>query len=69
MAVKAVIGGQKIGQGRANKMSSRTRKALSHINRSMRILEIGASYNPLVPKADGWDNVHCRPRSAGRTAT
>ena len=33
---------------------SRTDKLLTGIDRSMRILEIGASYNPTVPKAAGW---------------
>jgi SAM-dependent methyltransferase len=33
---------------------SRTDKLLSAIDRSMRILEIGPSYNPTAPKSAGW---------------
>lgn len=35
---------------------SRTDKILSPVHRSMRILEIGASYNPIAPKAAGWNS-------------
>ncbi len=35
---------------------SRIDKILSPINRSMRILEIGASYSPTAPKAAGWNS-------------
>lgn len=36
-------------------MLSRQKKVLAGITRSMRGLEIGPSYNPVVPKSDGWN--------------
>jgi len=34
---------------------SRTDKLLWQLDKSMKILEIGPSYNPVAPKADGWN--------------
>lgn len=34
---------------------SRTDKLLCRLDRSMKILEIGPSYNPVAPKAEGWN--------------
>jgi len=34
---------------------SRTDKLLCRLDRSMKILEIGPSYNPIAPKAEGWN--------------
>ena len=27
----------------------------SHLDKTMRLIELGASYNPVIPKADGWN--------------
>jgi SAM-dependent methyltransferase len=35
---------------------SRTDKILCRIDKSMKVLEIGPSFSPLVPKADGWNS-------------
>lgn len=33
---------------------NRTELIRRHFDRSMRLIELGASYNPIIPKADGW---------------
>ncbi len=34
---------------------TRNEKILTHISRSMKILEIGPGYSPLLSRSDGWD--------------
>jgi SAM-dependent methyltransferase len=40
----------------ARPQPSREDKVTTKINKAMRVLEIGAGYNPLVPKAGGWNS-------------
>jgi SAM-dependent methyltransferase len=39
----------------AERMPSRNELILGPLDRSMRIIELGPSHAPIVPKADGWD--------------